>query len=504
MAGRFSVGHSCRRQSSWSLHARPDLPVANRSVPPIRRLAREEPATGFCDCSTRRRLAELPGFLEWSAARRAPPRGDADAGVHRHPGRVDRPRPASAKSIRRDADGWRVAGGGWAGGYFASDWVELRAQSTGPILRVGGFLLGPVGGLVLLSFLKHGHGGERHLVSREAVIAAFLLASALNFGVACGQAFIPGFPIPTLYDPVSGFFHNPVGLAQLMTLAAPVALAVSLHPIRIGWLRPLAVVTLALIGVLFLPIGQRSAHLGVATGLACMLTATGFRVARSNKVALSRHLVVTGIVGVLLVVGLAGAFARTGQWREVGTAISKAPLSTAWLGIGLRRETNRMAFFMVGDRPFGGYGIGGFEAALPAYYERYGPLERQYDHALLNHPLHMLVDLGVLGLAANLWLLGAFFVPPLWAVFAGTRSAERQAAGDLLALGCVVAVGAALFLSLWTAEWLYDAPINVPAFMLLALAASTCTTADGTPRRTRGWTILALPLGHTVMFLLGI
>ena len=397
-----------------------------------------------------------------------------------------------------------LTGGGWAGGYFASDWVELRAQSTGPILRAGGFLLGPVGGLVLLSFLKHGHGGERHLVSREAVIAAFLLASALNFGVACGQAFIPGFPIPTLYDPVSGFFHNPVGLAQLMTLAAPVALAVSLYPIRIGWLRPLAVVTLALIGVLFLPIGQRSAHLGVATGLACMLTATGFRVARSNKVALSRHLVVTGIVGVLLVVGLAGAFARTGQWREVGTAISKAPLSTAWLGIGLRRETNRMAFFMVGDRPFGGYGIGGFEAALPAYYERYGPLERQYDHALLNHPLHMLVDLGVLGLAANLWLLGAFFVPPLWAVFAGTRSAERQAAGDLLALGCVVAVGAALFLSLWTAEWLYDAPINVPAFMLLALAASTCTTADGTPRRTRGWTILALPLGHTVMFLLGI
>ena len=289
-----------------------------------------------------------------------------------------------------------------------------------------------------------------------------------------------------------------------MTLAAPVPWrSVSTRSESAGF-GPLAVVTLALIGVLFSPIGQRSAHPG--RGDWPRVHADRYWIPRRSEQQ-SRPFPSPRCDRDRGGTARGGARWRLREDRAVAGGRHRHQQSaafTAWLGIGLRRETNRMAFFMVGDRPFGGYGIGGFEAALPAYYERYGPLERQYDHALLNHPLHMLVDLGVLGLAANLWLLGAFFVPPLWAVFAGTRSAERQAAGDLLALGCVVAVGAALFLSLWTAEWLYDAPINVPAFMLLALAASTCTTADGTPRRTRGWTILALPLGHTVMFLLGI
>ena len=325
-----------------------------------------------------------------------------------------------------------LTGAGWTMDYFASDWVELQPQSTSPILRGGSFLLGPVAGLVFLSFLTSARDKGQALVTRERLLVAFLLTSALNLGVACGQVFVPTFPIPTLFDRVSGLFHNPAGLALLMTLAAPVALAVSLRPTQIGWLRPLAIVNVLLIVLMFVPIQQRSAHLGVATGVACMLAASGLLFARSNKNSFRRVMAVAAVVAVLLVLVFASVFVRSTRWQQVRTAISDAPLSTAWLGIGLRQETNRMAFFMVGDRPLGGYGIGGFEAALPAYYDRYGPLVHRYEHSLLNHPLLMVVDLGVFGLVANLWLLGAFVLPPLRTVFVrpGPEHSETKLGSD--------------------------------------------------------------------------
>ena len=397
-----------------------------------------------------------------------------------------------------------LTGAGWAGGYFASDWVELRPQSTGPILRGGMFLLGPVAGLAFLSFLTTARDDGHQLVTREGILAAFLLTTALNLGVACGQVFVPDFPVPTLYETVSGLFHNPIGLALLMTLAAPVALAVSLRPTRISWLRPLAVVTVVLVALMFVPIQQRSAHLGVAVGVACLLAGSGLLFARRDKNSFRRVIGLTVAVAVLLIVGLAGAFARTTQWQQVRTAIIDAPLSAAWLGIGLRQETNRMAFFMVGDRPLGGYGVGGFEAALPAYYDRYGPLVQRYDHSLLNHPLHMAVDLGVFGLLANLWLLGAFLVPPLRTVFVRPGPKDSEAEVDPTAVGCVAGAVAALFLSIWTAEWLYDAPISVAAFMLLALAAPKLGPVEGDLRGVAVWAILAFPVVHAVAFVLGV
>ena len=397
--------------------------------------------------------------------------------------------------------GWRLTGG-----VFAGAWPELRPQSTGPILRAGGFLLGPLCGVLCLSFLRQGQRDAALCrVSREAVVAAFLLACAANFGVACGQVFVPGFPIATLYPPVAGLFHNAGGLAQLMTLAAPVALAVSLGPTRMGWLRPLAVVTVVLVAVLFVPIQQRAAHVGVAIGVACMLGSVGLLHARRDRGGFRRVVTVTAVVAGLLVAGLAIAVPRTADWQPVRTAIRDAPFSTAWLGTGLRQETNRMAFFMVGDRPFGGYGIGGFEAALPAYYDQYGPLVRRYDHSLLNHPLHMAVDFGAFGFVANLWLLGAFVFPPIRAVVRGARRRAGHAAIDPTAIGCLAGAGAALVLSIWSAEWLYDPPISIPAFTLLALAAAPIAPAEDTRRRgVTVWSTLALPMGHALMFVLGV
>ena len=396
--------------------------------------------------------------------------------------------------------GWRLTGG-----VFAGAWPELQPQSTGPILRAGGFLLGPLFGLLVLSFLRKDRDGALGPVNREAVVSAFLLTSAANLGVACGQVFVPGFPIATLYQPVAGLFHNAGGLAQLMTLAAPVALAVSLGPTRIWWLRPLAVVTVVLVAVLFVPIQQRAAHVGVTTGVACMLGLVGWLLARRDRSGFRRVVAVTAVVAVLFVAGLAVAVTRTADWQPVRSAIRDAPFSTAWLGTGLRQETNRMAFFMVGDRPFGGYGIGGFGAALPAYYDEYGPLVRRYDHSLLNHPLHMAVDFGAFGFVANLWLLGAFVFPPIRAVVRGARRRSGHAAIDPTAIGCLAGAGAALVLSIWSAEWLYDPPISIPAFTLLALAAAPIAPAEDTRRRgVAVWSILALPMGHALMFVLGV
>ena len=393
----------------------------------------------------------------------------------------------------------------WPVGQVSSNWPTLQPQSTLPILRSGWFLLGPVAGLTLLSFLAYEQDEAHQLVRRESVIAIFLLTSALNLAVACGQVYIPDFPITTLREPVSGLFHNPVGLSLLMTLAAPVALAISLRPTRIAWLRPLAVSTVVLVALIFIPIEQRSAHLGVAVGVAYTLASSGLVLARSNRPAFRRLIVTTGVIAVLLALGLAGAFARTSQWQQVRTAMSHAPLSTVWLGTGVRQETNRLALFMVGDRLFGGYGMGGFEAALPAYYERYGPSVRRYDyHSILNHPLHMFVDLGIFGLAGNLWLLGAFFIPSLRGVFVRAGPQGDETGIDPTALGCAGGAVAVLVLSLWTAEWLYDPSISVMTFVLLALAIPQSKVTGSNRPTATVWAILALPLAHVVAFTMGI
>ena len=398
-----------------------------------------------------------------------------------------------------------LTGAAWVQGVFARDWVTLLPQSTLPILRGGWFLLGPLAGLALLSLLTPERGTVGGRISRDGVIGALLLTSLLNLGVACGQVYIPGFPLETLRGPVSGLFHNPNGLSLLMTLAAPVALAVSLRPHRIGWLRPVAFVTLVLVILMFVPIRQRSAHLGVITGITCTLATLGLLLARRDRKGFRQVMTLTTAIVVLLVFGVASAFERTGQWQQVRSAVRDAPLSAVWLGIGQRQELNQMAFYMVGDRPLGGYGIGGFDAALPAYYERYGPSVRLYDyHSALNHPLHVAVDLGIVGLGANLWLLGAFVLPPIRKLFARAYSVESAADVDPISVGCVAAGGAAFLLSIWVGEWMYDAPLSVAAFMLLALAApSPEMRTDATPT-VAVWAILALPLVHGVLFVLGV
>ena len=396
-----------------------------------------------------------------------------------------------------------LLGRGEASGLFASGWTELRPQNTFPIVRGGGFLLGPVAGLAFLSFMTHtrreGDGG----LGREDLLAALLLTSALNLVIAFGQIYVAGFPVESLYPSPAGLFHNPVGLAQLMTLAAPIALALSLRPTQRRWLRSLALVTVVLVAVVFIPIQQRSAHLGVTTGVVGLLMGSAIIFSRKTGKDFRRIVVTAAVASVLLAAGLAGAYLRTPQWQQSRAAISEAPTSVAWLGIGLRGETNRMAFFMAGDRPLGGYGVGGFETALGSYYDRYDPIERRWNHALLNHPLHMVVDFGVFGLAANVLVFGAF----LWPGRRRSPSADSTDGNrevDVTNVGCVSAVGALLFLSIWTGEWLYDASISIPAFMLLALVASTWAHSGREGLAVPAWMIVALPLGHALMFALAV
>jgi len=394
-------------------------------------------------------------------------------------------------------------------GLFSTGWASLRPQNTLPIVRSGEFLLGPIAGLSFFSLLVRTRVGGAARLDAEELVAAFLLTSVLNFGVACGQVYLPGFPVASLYQLPAGLFHNPVGLAELMTLAAPVALAVSLGPHRIRWLRPLAIGTVVVIVLIFVPIQQRSAHLGVTTGTICFLVTAWVVITRQTGHGHRRLLAVSLVAGPLLLVGLLGAYLGTTQWQQSRAAITQAPASAAWLGIGLRGETNRMAFFMVQDRPLGGYGVGGFEAALPAYYARHRPPVRAYTHALLNHPLlnhplHMLVDLGVLGLMVNAWMFGAFLAPGLRGTVSCALPHRRQKV-DLTAAGCFSGACALLLLSIWTGEWVYDASISVVAFMLLAVAAATWKPAD--LERSAAvplWLIVALPFVHVALFALAV
>lgn len=415
------------------------------------------------------------------------------------------------------------AGAGWASGYFAKEWVDLIPQSTLPILRSGRFLIGPVCGLALLSLLNRVANRQTESVTREGILAAFFLTSILNLGVACGQFFLPDFPIPTLYEPVAGLFHNPVALALLMTLVAPVALAVSLRPTQIPWLRPLAMITVVFVTLMFVPLQQRSAHLGVIAGVTCFLAPLAFVLLKRNRKHFQRIVIATVAATILLSLVLAAGFASINQnrgpgvtqWQQSWTAISNRPFSTVWLGIGVRQQVNRLGFFMASDRPLGGYGIGGFEAARSSYHERYGPpcvqfflhctrSQPEFDHSLLNHPLHMLTDLGIFGLTTNLWLLSAFLFPPIRKVLTHSRRENLETEIDLTALGCAAGVVAAVLLSLWTAEWLYDATLSAVAFMLLALATPKLERAEDDRPRLKIWAILALPLAHGIAFVLGV
>lgn len=425
--------------------------------------------------------------------------------------------------VQRSQFVMNLAGAGWASGYFSKEWVSLIPQSTLPILRSGRFLLGPICGLALLSLLNRVANRQTESVTREGVLAAVFLTSVLNLSVACGQFFLPDFPIPPLYEPVAGLFHNPVGLALLMTLVAPVALAVSLRPTRIPWLRPLAMVTVALVALMFVPLQQRSAHLGVLAGITCFLVPLAFVLVQRDKKHFRRIVIATVATTILLSLVLAAGFATINrnrgpgntQWQQTWTAISNRPFSMVWLGIGVRQQVNRLGLLMANDRPLGGYGIGGFEAARASYHDRYGPpcvqfylhcvkSQPEFDHSLLNHPLHMLTDLGVFGLTTNLWLLVAFLFPPIRKVLIHLRSENRETKIDLTAVGCVAGVVAAALLSLWTGEWLYDATISVVAFMLLALAAPKFEPAQDDRPRLAIWAILAFPLAHGITFILGV
>jgi len=393
------------------------------------------------------------------------------------------------------------------GGVFANHWASLGSQSTLPVLRACGLLVGPVAGLVGLSLWRRRepHSG----LEPEQLVTVVLVSGLISLLVACGQAFVPNFPVPSLFPGVSGFYHNPVGLALLMTLIAPLAVVVSFDASRQGRLRPLGFATLITGWLVFVSIGQRSAHLGVALGVTVALTGWAVISVRRGRADARRVLVVAAISFALLVVGLALGVSRTAQWQQSLSTLVDSPISTRWLGIGERGETNRMAFLMVAERPLGGYGIGGFEAALPAFYyqvvlsqERYGPLARGSEHSILNHPLHMAVDFGVFGLVGNLWLLAAFLVPAVGSVSrsAGLQPLDR---GDLLGLGCAAGFGSALLLSIWTGEWMYDAAVSVPAFSLISIAL-IATPSGGRHRLAARWAMVALPLGHALMFVFGL
>lgn len=390
----------------------------------------------------------------------------------------------------------------WIGGLGPGD-VDLLPQTTLPILRSGGFLLGPVAALAVLALLRSDRGSDQPVLTRDQLIGAFLVTSVVNMSVACGQAFIPGFPLPGHRD-VSGLFHNPVGLALLMTMAAPVALMVSLRPGRIGWLRPLAVAALIGVALLFLQVNERSTHVGVTMAVAGAVAAMWLGAGTGWLQTRRRTLVVTAAAALLLAVGLVGAMLpQTSEWRRVGAVIGDAPLSDVWLGMGQRQETNRLAFAMVSDRPLGGLGMGGFDAALPAYYELHGPPVRRYEyHSILNHPLHMWVDLGIAGLAANLWLLGAFVAPGLVAAVAGANRRNVGAGIDSTAGGCLAGTCTFLLLSIWTGEWVYDASTGVLAFVLLALSVPDRDPVAGDRRVPARWFIVGLPLVHALAFAL--
>lgn len=214
-----------------------------------------------------------------------------------------------------------------------------------------------------------------------------------------------------------GSFGHPNTLATFEALALPAALALGLS--GAAALRPIALASFAVIFAGLALSLSRGGLLAVAGALTMMMVWAPFR----------RTVAVSALIVAVLAVSGANPFGETEQVQVLSQRLESITVSAS--GTNPRFRVWEVTPQIIGDHPV--FGVG--ENAFPEVAQRYGLLLENsastYEHAH-NIPLTIAAELGLVGLAALVWLVLALVRVLL--------AAYRRAPSDR---GLVMAVAAA-------------------------------------------------------------
>jgi O-antigen ligase len=261
----------------------------------------------------------------------------------------------------------------------------------------------------------------------DGVIAVVLLGTLMEFARYAHSD-----------NPMSAVFGNRQLLASFLLLAMPLLLTVSLVA-RNTRRKMVAQVAFIVVAAGLMMAQTRSAWAGALVSLAVLGTVYALRTGGLKQLARGKHRAALILVPVLGAVGLFVAVSLTSpalsaRLSSLGTLASDTTL--AW-----RLHQWSGTWEMIARHPWFGWGLGSYAVAINQFVPDSTPLDMllrsganltQNAHNLY---LQMLAELGILGTALYLWVLGAFF-------FTGFRALRRQESPSRFAVlaACLAAV----------------------------------------------------------------
>lgn len=238
-----------------------------------------------------------------------------------------------------------------------------------------------------------------------AFAAPFMIEWQANKGGLVPDSFYQIMPV-LLSDPV-----HPNIMATLMVLLFPLPLIISIRQWQNGrlgtfWLFGLA--ALAMLGILFLT-RSRGGYLAAAVGIMLISGVMGYR-----RWAITIFVITTLLIGIFI-------FIEPGSNSSALSDLSNTDT------FAFRLQVWQLALNMIRDFPFTGVGMGDFNAVA----ERLYPFPPMADPSAHNLYLQVAVDLGLIGLAAWLGILGT-------SLGKGWRLYWRDGEGSAVFLGLLI------------------------------------------------------------------
>jgi putative inorganic carbon (HCO3(-)) transporter len=335
-----------------------------------------------------------------------------------------------------------------------------------------------VTGMLLFGLLAK---GEPDRLRRQAVVAALLASasicalgglrsyvSSLRAGDASWRIF-GGFCIG---ESCIGQLYNPNTLAGFLMLVIPLSISAFLAA-RSGIVRILCAYAVVILLIALILTGSRGGWLAFLLSALIFGPLLGAAFGRPRRGALAALAAVVALVGL--------AIALPPLRVRLLTSFSAQEHSNRF-----RLLTWKSALWMAADRPMLGFGPGSFELAFPKY------AVGGYTRMAHQNYLQVAAETGFPGLAAFVWLLGAF-------VFAAARaltSAQNREAA-LVTAACLSGVAAFIFHSFLDFGWFIGA-IASTVWLLMGLAIGAAREGKETRRKpvrmspAAAWTALAV------------
>jgi O-antigen ligase len=322
--------------------------------------------------------------------------------------------------------------------------------------------------------------GQTLLRGSQARVLALILSlyGAALAGFALLQGISSNGKLYWLREPrMGGWIYGPYvnhnHYAGLMEMLAPIPLVLSLTRLASSKVRMAAATAAALmVGTIFLS-GSRGGMLAIVAEL-IVLAVVLVRQQRGLRTALVLGVFLAIILGLVTWVG-GGELSR--RIATIGVAHSD-------LTSDLRRGINRDGLRMFARKPVLGWGLGTFPVVYPEFRSFYTNFFVNEAH---NDYLQLLVEMGLLGFAAMLWMLIVVYRTGIRKL--GNWTADISGA---VALACLLGLSGILVHSAF--DFNLQIPANAALFYVLCTVASAEPFAQPARKRKAVKTQLAAEL----------